>query len=153
MAWSTPYGRYQVAPLEQKDIPQVAALERLVFLEPLPEEGLRAKHQLPTVVYLAAKDDSRVVAYFGFEIFAPYAHVLANATHPDYRRQGLATFLLTAAEPLARDRGARAFVGEVRRSNAPQLALLKQLGWVRSAIIPAFFGNGEDAHVVIRVLP
>ncbi|MCY0898110.1 MAG: GNAT family N-acetyltransferase [Firmicutes bacterium] len=152
MQWPTSYGRYQVLPLAAHDIPQIVALERLVFLEPLTEDVVRAKHQSPTVCYLTVKDGDLVIAYFGFEVFDQYAHVLANVTHPDYRRQGLARFLLTFAEPLARERGARAFLGEVRYSNHPQLKVLEQIGWHRVITIPQFFGNGEDAHIVMKVL-
>lgn len=81
------------------------------------------------------------------------AHVIANATHPEHRRRGLAPVLLTVGEGLARRFGARWFLGEVRRSNESQLRVLDGLAWQRVAVSARFFANGEDAHVVFRGFP
>ena len=149
--WPTRYRNYCVQPLHFRDIGQIAALERRVFPEPMSWQQIWHKHRSPHTVYLVVKDHKRIVAFFGFEVIDHYAHVLANVTHPDYRRQGLAAFVLTAAEPLARDRGAKAFLGEVRLSNTPQLRVLETIGWHVVTEIPAFFGNGETAHIVMKI--
>lgn len=147
------YRHYRVEPLRFWDVAQLARLEQTVFPEPMTPGQIRRKGFWPgtRARYLVVKDGSRVVAYFGFEVFGRYAHVLANVTHPDYRRRGLAVFVLTAAEPWAASFGARAFLGEVRRSNEPQLEVLKTIGWGRLTLIPGFFGNGEDAYIVMKV--
>lgn len=145
------YRHYHVGPLQADDLPQIAELERAVFPEPMLLTELTRKYHAPDTRFLVVLDGTRVIAYFGFEVIGPYAHVLANVTDPQYRRQGLATFVLSAAVPWARDAGARAFLGEVRISNHAQLAVLEGIGWQRVAYIPGGFGNGEDAHVVMSV--
>jgi ribosomal-protein-alanine N-acetyltransferase len=146
------YRGYVVEPLRWRDIPQVAAIEAEVFPEPLTLEAVRKKFVHPSVTYLAVRDGQRLAAYFGFEVFHTIAHVIANATAPAYRRQGLARFVLTAAEPLALAYGARCFLGEVRRSNTAQLQVLAGIGWAPVAEVPHYFGNGEDAIMVWRTL-
>lgn len=145
------YRTYAVERLRFRDIGQIAMLEAAVFPEPLSRRQIQQKYLSPRVHYLVVKDGSRIAAYFGFELFDHYAHVLANVTHPQYRRQGLAAFVLTAAQPWAESLGAKAFLGEVRRSNQPQLEVLKTIGWERVSMIPGFFGNGEGAHIVMKV--
>ncbi len=147
----TRYRGYQVSTIKFWELPQIAQLERQVFAEPMPLAEVIHKYRQPNTHYLVVKDRRRIIAYFGFEIIKPYAHVLANVTHPSYRRQGLATFVLTAAEPWARDEEARAFLGEVRVSNQPQLTVLQNIGWIRVALVPQGFGNGEDAHIVMKI--
>lgn len=147
----TQYRGYQVSPIRPWELPQIAQLERMVFPEPMPLRGVIQKYRSPNTHYLVVKDRHRIIAYFGFEIMYPHAHVLANVTHPSYRRQGLATFVLTAAEPWARNLGARTFLGEVRISNHPQLAVLQNIGWMQIALVPRGFGNGEDAHIVMKI--
>ena len=146
------YRHYRVEPLRFFDVPQVARLERIVFPEPMHLGQIQRKYLARwRTRYLAVKDGRRLIAYFGFEVFDHYAHVLANVTHPDYRRQGLAAFVLTAAKPWALQLGAKAFLGEVRRSNDAQLAVLQSIGWQQLTLIPGFFGNGEDAYLVMKV--
>lgn len=139
--------------LKFEELPEVAAIEERVFPEPLDLPGLARLWLDPGTVYLAIRDGHRLAAYYGFQVQGPTAHVLANATHPDYRGRGLGHRILREAEPIARSRGARWFLGEVRRSNRRQLAVLQELGWVEVGLCPRFFGNGEDAVVVWRCLP
>ncbi len=146
-------GRPSLDILGPDDLPAIATIERLVFPEPLSlAEVIRLWASLSTV-YVGIHDEGRLAAYFGFEIHGPTAHVVANATHPDFRRRGYASRVLREAEAIARSRGARWFVGEVRRSNTPQRRVLARLGWQEIGICPAFFGNGEDGYVVWHLLP
>jgi ribosomal-protein-alanine N-acetyltransferase len=146
------YRGYVVEPLRFKDISQVARIEATVFPEPLSLREVFGKYRKPEVCYLAVRDGAHLAAYFGFEVFHTIAHVIANATAPAYRRQGLARFVLTAAEPLALAYGARCFLGEVRRSNQAQQRVLEDIGWAVVAEIPRYFGNGEDAYIVWKTL-
>jgi len=142
-----------LVPLELADLPQVAAIEALVFPEPLTLTALEALWHDPATVYVGYRVGGRVAAYFGFQTFGPTAHVISNATHPDFWRRGLGGRVLTEAAPIARSRGARWYLGEVRVSNALQQRVLKRIGWREIGTCPAFFGNGEDAIVVWCCLP
>jgi len=144
---------WTLTPLRGEDLPQVAAIETTVFPEPLGLAELSALFVDPRTTYVVFKKDDAVAAYFGFQVEGPTAHVIANATHPDYRRLRLGWRVLAEAEPIARARGARWFLGEVRTSNTPQRTLLRRLGWQEIGLCPRFFGNGEDAYVVWRLLP
>ena len=150
------HGAYRLGRLTVGDLPQVVALERLVFPEPIRPRALAAQYVRPRVTYLAAHraQGGRLAAYFGFEHLpeAHGAHVLANATHPDDRRRGLARVLVAWGLELARARGARWIVGEVRVSNAAQMAFMDLMGWQSGGRMPGFFANGEDAWLVYRCL-
>lgn len=130
-------------------LPEVAAIEQEVFPEPLALRDLERLWRSPDVRYVAYLDGERVAAYFGFEVHGPVAHVICNATHPDYRRLGLGGRILREAEPLARAMGARLFLGEVRRSNEAQRRVLQRIGWREVGECRGFFGNGEDAYIVL----
>ncbi|PSR21077.1 MAG: N-acetyltransferase [Sulfobacillus acidophilus] len=149
--WPPYFRHYRVNRIHWGDIRQIASLERAVFLEPLALNRIWRYYLSRRCGYLVVKDGRAVIAYFGFELCGGYAHVIANVTHPTYRKQGLATFVLTAAEPWAKAMGALAFLGEVRKSNVGQLRVLHSIGWTDVIMIPAFFGNGEDAQIVMKV--
>lgn len=136
--------------LRLRDFAAVAAIEHTVFVEPLtwPQLLLRALRR--RTLYLGAWDGTTLAAYFGFEVQGPTAHVISNATHPDYRRRGAASRLLHGAEVRARSLGARWFLGEVRVSNHEQLHVLEKIGWKQVGLVEHFFGNGENAIIVWR---
>lgn len=140
----------EVEPLTAADLPAVAAIERAVFPEPLALDDVARLWAKDSTCYIGVREGDRLVAYFGFEVHGPTAHVISNATDPTARRRGLATRVLRAGEAAARERGARWFQGEVRYSNAPQLRVLNRLGWYVVGTCTAFFGNGEDAYIVWR---
>jgi ribosomal-protein-alanine N-acetyltransferase len=139
-------------PLGPEDLAEVAAIEALVFPEPLSLAEIVRLWARPGTRYLGVRDAQRLVAYFGFELSPPTAHVISNATHPDARRRGLGALVLGAGADVARTGGARWLLGEVRRSNTAQLSLLRRLNWQVIGVCPRFFGNGEDAYVVWHLL-
>lgn len=132
------------------ELPQVADIEAIVFPEPLDLQSLMRLWFADETCYLTYRAGDRVATYFGFQVFGPTAHVISNATHPDFRRQGLGAMILKEAEAVAAVQGARWFLGEVRKSNTPQRELLEKIGWVETGLSERFFGNGEDAYVVWR---
>ncbi len=150
------HGDYTLTRVGWRDLCRVVAIERAVFPEPVRPAELVRLYLRPQVIYLGAYGNPghRLAAYYGFECLpgAHGAHVLANATHPDHRRRGLARTLVTLGLDLARARGVRWIVGEVRVSNRAQLSFLKVMGWRVGDRMPGFFGNGEDALFVHRCL-
>lgn len=143
---------YILSPLAWRDLPRLAALERMVFPEPLSLSALTRLRLHRGVTYLAARPagSKHLAAYYGFE-YLPTGHgvhVLANSTHPNDRRRGLARALVTWGGELARARGARWIVGEVRVSNVAQMEFLTVMGWTVGKRLPRFFANGEDAWMV-----
>ncbi|MDA8346551.1 MAG: GNAT family N-acetyltransferase [Thermaerobacter sp.] len=142
-----------VVDLRREELSRVAAIEALVFPEPLNREELEALWEMEGVRYLAIREGAALAAYFGFSVHGPIAHVISNATDPAFRRRGYGGRILVEAEPFARAMGARWFLGEVRASNGAQRSVLRRIGWQEIGRCPHFFGNGEDAYVVFRCLP
>lgn len=144
---------FVLTPLAASHLQRVAELEQMVFPEPMTLRELRQVYERPNARFVGYLDGAEVAAYFGFEVYGPTAHVVANVTNPAYRRRGLGGRILTEAEPLARSLGARWYQGEVRLSNDAQRRVLARIGWLEVAICPDFFGNGEDAVIVMKILP
>ncbi|MFO0640964.1 MAG: GNAT family N-acetyltransferase [Polyangiaceae bacterium] len=61
------------------------------------------------------------------------------------RRRGEGRALVEELLAFARSRGARLVVLEVRRGNAPAIALYERLGFVAVGVRRAYYDDGEDA--------
>jgi ribosomal-protein-alanine N-acetyltransferase len=72
-------------------------------------------------------------------------HVLNVATHPDWRRQGVAEKLMAEVIALARTKDVRHLLLEVRRSNANALALYRKLGFYAMGLRKNYYPDQEDA--------
>ena len=86
------------------------------------------KHMLDGYVF--EKEDGEIVASvnIGYSIF--HWEVAMVATHPDYRRRGLARQLVTKAIDHAKELGAKLCVLEVLDINEPAYKLYRNLGFV-----------------------
>lgn len=118
--------------MESGDIPDVAALEAIVFSDPWPEtafhEALESRNAYNTV----AIDRSGVLSgYFCAQVIADELQVHNVAVAPACRRIGLGCLLLEKAEAHARAKGAVCSVLEVRITNAPALVMYGRLGYRR----------------------
>lgn len=80
-------------------------------------------------------------------------HILNVATAPDARRRGFARALLVRALEYAAVHHLRIMLLEVRRSNAPAIALYKAMGFWISGVRRAYYAdNDEDAIEMILSL-
>jgi ribosomal protein S18 acetylase RimI-like enzyme len=103
-----------------------------------PEERLeRRRQQFAEIdekrrVVLVAEADGKVVGavQLVFESFVEGAGMIRSlAVRPSYRRQGIGSKLMDAAEALARERGLSALVLLVRPDNEAALAMYQRRGY------------------------
>jgi ribosomal-protein-alanine N-acetyltransferase len=81
-------------------------------------------------------------------------HVLNVATAAAARRRGVGRALMALAEEEGRRRGCRMATLEVRRSNAPALALYRAIGYRQVGVRPNYYAEErEDAIVMVKTLP
>lgn len=86
-----------------------------------------------------------VVAFLATWLVQDELHILNVATLPSARRRGHARALLDCALAFARERSVRLLLLEVRRSNAPAMALYRQLGFSAIGLRTRYYGDDEDA--------
>jgi [ribosomal protein S18]-alanine N-acetyltransferase len=121
------------------DVAAVHAIERASQRRPWSRSLLAAEVGAADRDYLVARVDGRVVGYAGVMVAVDEAHVLTVAVHPDHRRRGLATALLTGALAAAAERGATAATLEVRESDDGAQALYRRLGFVAAGVRPGYY--------------
>lgn len=129
------------------DIPAVLELDQRSFSLPWPERSFRFElTDNPASRCWVAELDGKVVAMIIVWLIVNEAHVATLATHPDYRRQGIARSLLANALRHLIDEGARSSFLEVRESNAAAQALYQQFGYEKTGRRRRYYrDNDEDA--------
>ena len=110
-------------------------------------------HQLGGFGAVALTDDGSDAGYLLGVVSADrLAVVHAVAVHPDLRRQGVATRLVSRLAALASDVGARALQGVASPADGAARSLALRLG-AHAAPSPGHAGPGEDRVLFTRSLP
>lgn len=130
-----------------EDIPVVVQLDQISFSLPWPERSFRFElTDNPASRCWVAEADGRVVGMIVIWIFVGEAHIATIATHPDYRRQGIARKLLTYTLQSAMREGAQSSFLEVRESNVAAQEMYRKFGYVEVGRRKRYYrDNDEDA--------
>ena len=139
-------------------------LDRVIFINRtcLPENYSRyffiSIHKAFPDLFLVAECDGEVVGYIMCRIEKsffrpPKGHVISIAVLPEHRRKGIGTAMLKEALARMSERyGVSECYLEVRVSNTPAISLYENLGFRRTDTIPKYYGDGEDAYVMTKIL-
>jgi len=144
MAWT-------VRPFRDADFPTVWELERVRDAGGYASAvTVRQAAALWPRSLLVADENGDVV---GFTLAAASSDptvgwVLRLKVREDRRRRGCATALLRAALERLRDDGVRMVRLTVAPANEPARSLYTRLGFIEEALLPDYFGPGEDRLVL-----
>ncbi len=112
------------------DLPAVVALDRMSFSLPWPERSFRFElTDNPASRCWVAEADGEIVGMLVAWLLVDEAHIATLATHPAYRRRGIARKLLRRALRSMAEEGAVSSLLEVRESNAAAQELYRRFGY------------------------
>ncbi|OGC30617.1 ribosomal-protein-alanine N-acetyltransferase [candidate division WOR-1 bacterium RIFOXYB2_FULL_48_7] len=131
-----------IAPMKERDIPQVVEIERLSFKFPKPESVFREDEHK----YLVAKEENQIVGYIGIEKVLDEVHIINMAVHPDYRGQGIGKRLM---QHVLNEE--EVFFLEVRISNENAKKVYERYGFKVINTRKGYYADGEDAFVMRRL--
>jgi ribosomal-protein-alanine N-acetyltransferase len=130
-----------------EDVPSVIELDQKSFSLPWPERSFRFELTAnPASRCWVAELDGKLVGMIVVWLIIDEAHVATIATHPDFRRQGIGTKLLSHALRNMMDEGARSSFLEVREHNLGAQEMYRKFGYEASGRRPRYYkDNNEDA--------
>jgi [ribosomal protein S18]-alanine N-acetyltransferase len=147
-----------IAPATLADLDAIDEIERHSFARPWPRATFEAE-LTREISRLEVARDAVIVGFCNYWIVADpegrsgEVHILAIATHPDHRRLGVGRALLAHALDQGRARSASLATLEVRRGNAPAIALYERAGFRTVHVRRQYYqDNGEDALVMLTEL-
>ncbi len=140
-----------VEPATLADLDAIQEIEHHSFTTAWTREAFEAELARPH----ARIDVARAPGVVGFNSYwivdaSQELHILSIATHPDHRRRGIAGQLLDHALDRGRAAGATLATLEVRRGNAPAIALYERAGFRTVHVRRGYYqADGEDALVML----
>jgi ribosomal-protein-alanine N-acetyltransferase len=130
-----------------EDMPSIIDLDQKSFSLPWPERSFRFELTANSASRCwVAELDGKIVGMIVVWLIVDEAHVATIATHPDFRRRGIGTKLLSHALRLMMDEGASSSFLEVRESNFSAQEMYRKFGYEVSGRRPRYYkDNNEDA--------
>lgn len=141
--------------LVESDIDTVLDIETVSFPSPwgrVSFEGELSEKTSRSLVIKKRQQEkpARVIAYLCFRLLEDEMHIMNLAVDPDYRRRGVATFLLGYGLRLANRYGAKRAFLEVRASNHAAIKLYRKMDFCEAGRRQRYYlETQEDAVVMI----
>ena len=135
-----------------EDVPVLAELDRICFADPWSEESFFEEiNYNEKAVYIVLETEGRIAGYAGIWKILDEGHITNVAVHPDFRRRGFGRRIVQALIDSVEADGVTSETLEVRRSNAPAIALYSSFGFETEGVRKGYYSNnGEDAFIMWR---
>jgi [ribosomal protein S18]-alanine N-acetyltransferase len=137
------------------DLDAIAEIEHHSFPRPWSREVFEAELARPGARLIVARaprgaGGTEVIGFCNYRIVIDELHIHSIATHPDHRRAGTGGRLLAHALDEARALGCALATLEVRRGNAPAIALYQRAGFRGVHVRARYYQDSqEDALVML----
>ena len=134
----------------QCHVTQIAELEKLCFNDPWSENSIASELDNRLSCWLVAIADDKVVGYVGSQTVLGETDMMNIAIHPDYRKQGIATELISALIEALNERGSHSLMLEVRASNEPAKSLYLKMGFDVVGVRKNYYRNPREDALILR---
>ncbi len=136
--------------LREEDVEGIAELDKLCFSVPWSYNAFLAEAQNKIARYFVAKDNGHCIGYCGFWVAYDSGDITNVAVHPDYRKQGIGSMLVSSMMQLARKEKLISMNLEVRKSNTAAQKLYSKYGFRTVGTRKGYYSdNHEDALIMV----
>ena len=140
--------------MTEADVPTVTALDKISFSLPWPERSFRFEvTDNPASRCWVAEVDGQVVGMVVAWLFVDEVHVATIATHPDFRRQGIAQKLLIHTLRYTSDEGAVSSFLEVRESNLAAQEMYRKFGYENTGRRKRYYKDNDEDAILMTLSP
>ena len=139
-----------IVKMQECHVQQIAELEKLCFHDPWSENSIASELGNRLSLWFVAEVDGRVVGYVGSQTVLGETDMMNIATHPDYRKQGIARALINTLISALAEQGSHSLMLEVRASNEPAKSLYGSMGFESVGIRKNYYRNPREDALILR---
>jgi ribosomal-protein-alanine N-acetyltransferase len=137
------------------DIPVLVGMEKSIFPES-PWSAAQFREELAGVPktrrYIVANDGATIVGYAGIALAGEVADIHTLTVIPEFRRQGIATSMLSDLEAWAESKGVEAVMLEMREGNNEAQPLYEKAGYHAISRRDNYYAKGIHAVIMRKEL-
>lgn len=131
------------------DADEVAAVDKICFTVPWSAKSFHDEAENEIAIYFVARDNGKCIGYAGFWNVSGEGDITNVAVLPEYRRQGVASKIITEMIKKANELSLELLTLEVRRSNAAAQSLYNKFGFEVIGERKRYYSdNREDALIM-----
>lgn len=149
-------GKILITKMKKEDLFDICNIEKEAF--PIPWQLETFEHELSNMFaeYLVAKVDNKVVGFIGAWFILDECQITSIAVHKNYRKQGIASRLVTKLLCSCKKHETNYIMLEVRINNFAAQKLYSKFGFKEETIRKKYYknpdGTREDAIVMSKIL-
>lgn len=140
----------EIRKMTDREVPQVAELEKLCFSQPWSEKSVAGELDNPLALWLVAMEGDCLAGYVGSQTVMDETDMMNLAVAPQFRRQGVGETLVNALTASLKELGSRCLTLEVRDSNGPARALYAKLGFVEVGRRRGYYRDPREDALILR---
>ena len=135
--------------MEECDLEAVLEVSSLSLKESWSKESFKKELSNPLAKYLVAKGNNKVIGFAGVWTIVDEGHITNIAVHPNFRKKGIGSILLSSLIEHCKNWGCNSLTLEVRASNTPAQNLYKKYNFKEEGIRKKYYkDNNEDAIIM-----
>lgn len=136
--------------LSKDNLESVWKLEKICFDDPWTLGMFESEIDNDISVFMVAVDEEseKVVAYAGVWLTLDFGDITNIAVHPDYRREGLGSRLLSTIIDLCKERDIERVCLEVKETNLSAIEFYKKSGFIQDGVRKKYYQNTYDAYLM-----
>ena len=148
------HGGVNVRRMQSGDISAVIAIETEAFSSPWTEEiYVQLIDQSRVELIVLEEEKAGIIGYAVLWCILDQGELANMAVSPEFRRNGLGTYLMASVLETARDRGVKTMYLEVRDSNETAVELYRRFGFSDVGLRKGYYQDPkEDARMMKVVL-
>lgn len=140
---------FSIRRMRRDDVADVAELERKIFTDAWSEKAILETLEQKQTMILLAYEDRRLIGYLIFYFVLEEGEIARIAVEDVYRRQGVATKMLTELECLCEDNGVNKLLLDVRESNETACRFYEKQGFVRDGIRKNYYSDPVEDGILM----
>ena len=133
------------------DLQAIADIESLSINPPWSFKAISDFSKYETSRILVAKCNNMVVSYITYSVVVDEMQIANIATHPDFRRLGIAKMLLSSLFEEAKNGNICVITLEVRHTNTPAICLYKKCGFSEVGKRKNYYKNPVEDAILMNL--